>query len=286
MHRQDAVPAHLPTLQVRSTFGPFRVFEQQPAQQFRRSHNPLALGAVFRQFPLRLPRQLQLSVRQRRLERGLLTIIAFNRLKVHCPRAPQIWRSFGKPESWPRRSRGGCGRPLPEAFLVGSRAPYGYSKLIAPHGAMKRPALKPDPDTSPVVKRIFEMAEAGRGMLNITKTLNDEGIASSAGKLWGKTSVHAILGNEAYTGSLVWGTSAKDKAEPVRVKLAPSPAHRKWNTEDSVAHLHERPAQAPGSAQPWWSKSHRLRGGEVRRPRLVCPSRSRRRSRAHRPYWE
>ena len=149
-------------------------------------------------------------------------------------------------------------------FLVGSRAPYGYSKFMAQDGAKKRPTLKPDPYTSPVVKRIFGMAEAGRGMLDITKTLNDEGTASPAGKLWGKTNVHAILGNEAYTGSLVWGTSAKDKAEPVRVKLAPSPAHRKWNTEDSVAHLHERPAQAPDSAQPRWSKSHRLRGGGVR----------------------
>ena len=99
--------------------------------------------------------------------------------------------------------------------MVGGRAPYGYSKLIAQYGSKKRPALKPDPDTSPVVKRIFEMAEAGRGLLDTTKTLNDEGIASPAGKLWGKTSVHAILGNEAYTGTLVWGTNAKDKAGPV-----------------------------------------------------------------------
>ncbi len=100
-------------------------------------------------------------------------------------------------------------------FCVGCRAPHGYSKLMAQDGTKMRPSLRPDPDTFPVVKRIFEMAEAGRGMLNITKTLNDEGIASSAGKLWGKTSVRAILGNEAYTGTLAWGANAKEKAGPV-----------------------------------------------------------------------
>ena len=59
------------------------------------------------------------------------------------------------------------------------------------------------------------MAEAGNGTLNITNTLNEEGIASPRGKLWGKTSVYAILINEAYTGTLVWGANAKDNAEPV-----------------------------------------------------------------------
>ena len=42
-------------------------------------------------------------------------------------------------------------------------------------------------------------------MLNITRTLNDEGIASPAGKLWSKNGVHSILRNEVYTGALVWG---------------------------------------------------------------------------------
>ena len=59
-----------------------------------------------------------------------------------------------------------------------------------------------------------------KGGADETKTLNTEGIASPGGKLWGKTSVHGILTKEAYTGTLVWGTKAKDKAEPVRVEKA------------------------------------------------------------------
>ena len=90
-------------------------------------------------------------------------------------------------------------------FWIASRTPYGYNRVMVQDGPKKRPTLKPDPTTSPILKRIFDMAEAGRGMLDITRTLNDEGIASPAGKLWGKTSVHAILRNEVYTGNLVRG---------------------------------------------------------------------------------
>lgn len=75
-------------------------------------------------------------------------------------------------------------------------------------------------DASRVVKRIFDVSEAGNGMVQITSTPNDEGILSPKGKLWGKTSVHAIPINEAHTGALVWGVNAKDNAEPVRVEKA------------------------------------------------------------------
>ena len=57
-------------------------------------------------------------------------------------------------------------------------------------------------------------------MLQISKTLNDEGIASPAGKLWSKNTVHFILRNEAYTGTLAWGASGNGKDEPVRVEMA------------------------------------------------------------------
>ena len=105
-------------------------------------------------------------------------------------------------------------------FWVASRVPYGYRKLMVQDGAKKRPTLEPDPATSPVVERIFGMAESGRGILDITRTLNDEGIANPTGRLWSKNGVHIILRNPVYTGTLVWGTDSKDKAEPVRVEKA------------------------------------------------------------------
>ena len=105
-------------------------------------------------------------------------------------------------------------------FWIASRTPYGYNRLMVQDGPKKRPTLEPDPDASGVVKRIFDMAEAGTGMLRIANTLNGEGIPSPAGKLWSKNGIHFILRNEVYTGALVWGTAGKGKDEPVRVENA------------------------------------------------------------------
>ena len=88
-------------------------------------------------------------------------------------------------------------------FWVASRVPYGCRKLMVQDGAKKRPTLEPDAATAAVVERIFGMAEAGRGILDITRTLNDEGIANPTGRLWSKNGVHIILRNESYTGTLV-----------------------------------------------------------------------------------
>ena len=105
-------------------------------------------------------------------------------------------------------------------FWVASRAPFGYNRVMVSDGPKKRPTLEVNPETSRIVKRIFTLAEAGRGTQEITRILNREGVASPRGKLWGKTSVHGVLTNQAYTGTLVWGEGAKDQGEPVRVEKA------------------------------------------------------------------
>ena len=105
-------------------------------------------------------------------------------------------------------------------FWVAPMAPYGYRKVKVQDGPKERPTLEPDPETSGIVKRIFDLAESRKGMMKIVRILNDEGIASPRGKLWNKPTVHNILRNEAYLGTLVWGNNAKDGAEPVRVEKA------------------------------------------------------------------
>ena len=87
-------------------------------------------------------------------------------------------------------------------------------------GAKERPKLQPDDVTASVVKRIFNMAENGTGMLDIARAINDEDIPSATGKLWSSTGVNFILRNEVYTGTLVWGTRTKDGADLVRVEGA------------------------------------------------------------------
>ena len=105
-------------------------------------------------------------------------------------------------------------------FWMSSEPPLGYNRVMVQDGPKKRPKLEPDPDSSQVVRRMFDMSEAGKSTLDIARILNDEGITSPRGKPWGKTSVHAILINETYTGTLTWGVNAKNGADPVRVENA------------------------------------------------------------------
>ena len=118
-----------------------------------------------------------------------------------------------------RGQTGGCAKPPPGAS--GSPA-TGALRLPASSmvqdGAKKRPRLELDPPADAVARRIFDLALQGRSNLDIVKTLNSEGIPTTNGKRWLKTTIHAMLTNEAYTGALVWGAKARDKAEPVRVE--------------------------------------------------------------------
>ncbi len=99
-------------------------------------------------------------------------------------------------------------------------APYGYQKVHIQDGAKKRPKLELNPPADAVVRRIFDMVLQGKSILDIAKALNAEGIPTSSGKRWLKTTIHFVPTNEAYAGTVVWGANAKDGQPPVRVEDA------------------------------------------------------------------
>ena len=111
-------------------------------------------------------------------------------------------------------------RAASRGFWVAGSVPYGFSKVMVQDWAKKRPTLEPDPATAPVMERIFDMAESGKGILDIARALNDEGIANPRGKRRQKTTVRNTLSNEACTGAVVWRTTAKDSQPPVRMENA------------------------------------------------------------------
>ena len=104
-------------------------------------------------------------------------------------------------------------------FFLGSRAPYGYQKVRVKDGGKERPRLEVDPHTGPVAARIFRVLLEGKGLTDIARALNGEGIPAPKGKRWNKTTLHKIVTNEAYTGTLVWGRQGKSQ-EPVRLENA------------------------------------------------------------------
>ena len=102
-------------------------------------------------------------------------------------------------------------------FWVATWAPYGYRKVHVPDGAKTRPRLELNPPADAVVRRIFDRALDGQSVLDITRALNTDGVPTTNGKPWLKTTVHRLLTNEAYTGTLVWGLNSTDGEPPVRV---------------------------------------------------------------------
>ena len=143
-------------------------------------------------------------------------------------------------------------------FWVAPVPPHGYRKVAVEDGASKRQKLELNPPADAVMRRIFEMALKGESVLDIARTLNAEGIPSARGKRWNKTTIHAMLANEAYTGTLVWGATAKDGLGAVRVENA-FPAIVSREEFQQVAQMLQ--AKAPAQVHPRRASSPYLLSG-------------------------
>ncbi|MEN8654596.1 recombinase family protein [Streptomyces sp. 21So2-11] len=117
-----------------------------------------------------------------------------------------------------------------EGRFLGGRPPYGYRIADAgphPHPAKaadgkRLHALEPDPETAPVVTRIFTEYLRGKGHYAIAEGLTRDAIpcpsahdrarnSHRAGHAWSKGAVRAILANPRYTGHQVWNKQRKEE---------------------------------------------------------------------------
>jgi len=111
---------------------------------------------------------------------------------------------------------------------LGGRPPYGYRIVDAgPHPNPSKAAsgarlhqLAPDPETAPIVRRIFDMYLAGAGYKQLAAVLTNEGIPNPSahdpkrnshrpGHSWAMSAVRAILTNPRYLGYHVSGRTKK-----------------------------------------------------------------------------
>ena len=147
-------------------------------------------------------------------------------------------------------------------YFLGSKAPFGYTRVKVSDGVKDRPTLEVDPVAAPIVREIFESSRRGNGLAEICKELNGRGI-TNRGRRWQKNVVHYLLTNEAYTGTAVWGVKSKDEkaGKPVRVENA-WPALVSRELFDAVQQgLHQR---APTAQRPARVGSQYLLSGLLR----------------------
>jgi site-specific DNA recombinase len=109
-----------------------------------------------------------------------------------------------------------------KGFFVGGKPPYGYHIIKVVDGAATRSRLALHDTESYVVSRMFHESLRGRGIKEITKGINNDGILNRAGKNWSCNRVYEILINEVYTGTFLWDRSSRKggAATPIRVKRA------------------------------------------------------------------
>ena len=106
---------------------------------------------------------------------------------------------------------------------------FGYKK--DPHD---KNHLIPDPETAPIVRRIFSMTVSGISFRAIARTLSDKGILTPAAVKgvtprkettrptdWGAVTIGSIIKNPAYLGKLVYGKSRKVSYKSKKVIAAP-----------------------------------------------------------------
>jgi len=147
-------------------------------------------------------------------------------------------------------------------FFNGSRAPFGYIRKKVKDGEKMRNTLEPDPSHIAIVQRIFGECADGKGLKEITKDLNRDGIPAPAGGKWGKQRIHKILTNEAYVGCLVWGKNHKGKSNlPLVRKEGAWPAIIGRETFDRVQTSLN--ARAPKVTHPRVTSSHYLLSGLI-----------------------
>ena len=161
-------------------------------------------------------------------------------------------------ENLAQEVRRGMRESAQRGFYLASHAPFGYRKVYVADGGKQRPRLELDPPKDAVARRVFDMAIRGMSILDIVKTLNSEGIPTAKGARWLKTSVHKLLSNEVYMGTLVWGLKATDGSEPVRVENA-VPAVVTMEEFEQVRSMLE--ARAPAKSNPRRAASPYLLSG-------------------------
>jgi site-specific DNA recombinase len=146
-------------------------------------------------------------------------------------------------------------------FYVNGYAPYGYVRVKVKDGNKERAKLELEKHQAEIVKRLFNDALKGKGLLELGKDLQTAGISSPTGKQWCKTTLYHILTNEVYTGTSVWGKVSKNpKVTPIRCENA-WPALISRNDFDLVQKLLQD--RAPAQIHPRRTSSKFLLSGLV-----------------------
>jgi site-specific DNA recombinase len=127
-----------------------------------------------------------------------------------------------------RSARGRKEKAL-QGHIVGGRIAYGYRYEGKAQG--KRGELVIVPEQAVVVRRIFQWAADGMGLLGICRRLGEEGIRPSKTKDWAKQVISQMLANTTYYGEARYNRRVAIEPEGDRRKPAPAGKSKKTSAK-------------------------------------------------------
>jgi site-specific DNA recombinase len=105
-------------------------------------------------------------------------------------------------------------------------APLGYRNVVGPDG---KKVIEPDPDTSPMIVRLFEWYARGEHSIEaVTKMAIDAGLTFRRSTKRPTATIHKILRNRSYTGDFDW------KGKTYRGTYAPLVTRDLWDRVQAV----------------------------------------------------
>lgn len=156
-----------------------------------------------------------------------------------------------------RRMQRGRVASAGEGKSISKKPPYGYIRN-------DNLVLEPDEETAWVVKKIFEMMRDGHGRKAIAQELDRLEIKPPSLKRnsWAPTSIDAIVKNEVYIGTIIWGQIkyTKRNGKYIRTKMPRSKWTIKENAHDPIV-SRELFEQANRSQSERWRPSNNVSKG-------------------------
>ena len=103
-----------------------------------------------------------------------------------------------------------------QGYYLGSEAPYGYRIKKVQVGDREHQKLEIDPDTSKVVRSVFDHCLAGKSINFIIRDFYARGILSpNELPKWPGGTISGMLHNAVYNGTIVWSINTDDDDGPV-----------------------------------------------------------------------
>lgn len=138
-----------------------------------------------------------------------------------------VFAEFEKHQIRERTSRGRKEKAL-QGHVNSGRVAYGYRY----HGKAysKKGELVIHDQEAEIVRRIFDLADAGWTLLQIARALNNDGVpCARRAKQWSKPVVRGILRNSVYRGEATY--NKRRAAEPIKRRTPPKPGKSKTTSQ-------------------------------------------------------